>query len=256
MLGHHRCCTHQAGGPEPLAKEATTMTTSVFHLPARDIPVPTSVSPQAQAMLALGPVGPATEYPPLDDAEAWRALVRSQDQAVVEMLSKVGGGASAGEDHGAQIEARKMAGVPVYVILPDGVSSDDRRVYLDIHGGAWILGGGELCKTMAARTAPSMGARVVTVDYRMPPDHPYPAAVDDCLAVYRSLLENYRPEEIIVGGGSAGGNIGSAVACRAGAQHAGDRPDRSRRHLADQPRARHGANGDGHGRDGALRRRA
>ena len=48
------------------------------------------------------------------------------------------------------------------------------------------------------------GVRVVTVDYRMPPDYPYPAGLDDCLVFYRALLRDYAPHQIIVGGGSAG----------------------------------------------------
>jgi monoterpene epsilon-lactone hydrolase len=53
------------------------------------------------------------------------------------------------------------------------------------------------------------------VDYRVPPDHPYPAALDDCIAVYRGLLEMHAPERIVVGGGSAGGNLAAALMLRA-----------------------------------------
>ena len=49
----------------------------------------------------------------------------------------------------------------------------------------------------------------------MPPDHPYPAALDDCLTVYRRLLEQQPPEHIVVGGGSAGGNLAAALMLRA-----------------------------------------
>jgi epsilon-lactone hydrolase len=53
----------------------------VFHLPARDIPVPSSISPEAQAMLAMGPLMPDTKYPPLDDHDAWRALIVEREAA-------------------------------------------------------------------------------------------------------------------------------------------------------------------------------
>ena len=52
-------------------------------------------------------------------------------------------------------------------------------------------------------------------DYRMPPDHAYPAALDDCLAVYRDLLERHRPGEIVVGGVAPGGNLAAALVLRA-----------------------------------------
>ena len=63
-------------------------------------------------------------------------------------------------------------------------------------------------------TATQVGMRVWAVDYRMPPDHPYPAAVDDCLAAYRSLLKEHRAEEIVVGGVSAGGNLTATLILR------------------------------------------
>jgi epsilon-lactone hydrolase len=62
------------------------------------------------------------------------------------------------------------------------------------------------------------GYEVVSVDYRMPPDHPYPTPLDDCVAVYRALLEQRSPEQIVVGGGSAGGNLAAALMLRARAE--------------------------------------
>ena len=60
-----------------------------------------------------------------------------------------------------------------------------------------------------------MGARVWSVDYRMAPDHPFPTPLDDLIAAYRVLLDERRPEEIIVGGASAGGNLSAALLLRA-----------------------------------------
>jgi len=68
---------------------------------------------------------------------------------------------------------------------------------------------------MGIGTALRVGARVWAPDYRMPPDHPFPAALDDCIATYRTLLQERRPDEIIVGGASAGGNLAAALMLRA-----------------------------------------
>ncbi len=188
----------------------------VFHLPARDIPVPSSISPEAQAMLAMGPLMPDTEYPALDDHDAWRALIAERESAVLAMLTQMGMPTADGEPLATQAGQLDLGGVPVYVVLPRGVAPDDRRVYLDIHGGAWIQGGGEVCRSTALRTSPIYGARVWAVDYRMPPGHPYPVPLDDCLTAYRALLAERRPEEVIIGGASAGGNLAAALILRAG----------------------------------------
>jgi monoterpene epsilon-lactone hydrolase len=66
------------------------------------------------------------------------------------------------------VEERQVDSCPVYVLTPDGITDADRRVYLDIHGGAWVLGSGELCRMMAGSTASQVGARTWAVDYRMP----------------------------------------------------------------------------------------
>jgi monoterpene epsilon-lactone hydrolase len=181
---------------------------SVLHLPARDVPVPTSLSPQAQAIVSMQP-SVRTTYPPIDDVEGWRAMAAERDATIVEI---VGARASAVP---AEVEEVDVAGVRVYVITPRDLPRDDRRVYLNVHGGAFVLGGGESCRIMGLHAVGLSRVRTWAVDYRMPPDHPYPAPLDDCIAVYRALLENHRPDDIIVSGGSAGGNLAAALILRA-----------------------------------------
>jgi monoterpene epsilon-lactone hydrolase len=188
----------------------TNDTPPPLHLPARDIPVPGSVSPEAQGILAAGRLGPPPkELPALDDAAGWKAYVAESDEFVRSMV-----GDPLGRFSGT-IEQRVIGSFPVYVLTPEGVSEADPRVYFDIHGGAWVLGGGDLCKMTAAMSASQVGARVWTPDYRMPPDHPFPTPLDDCMTAYRALLEERRPEEIVVGGASAGGNLAAALVLRA-----------------------------------------
>jgi acetyl esterase/lipase len=178
-------------------------------LPAREIPVPASVSTEAQAVLALGTLRASQRYPAPDDLEGWRAYVQANNLMMREALDDGSGGT---EVDIAQLEAD---GARIDVITPEGVEPDDRRVYLDMHGGALVLGGGDLSGLMAIDTAREVGARVWAVDYRMPPDHPYPTALDDCLAAYRRLLGERRPDEVIVGGISAGANLAAALILRA-----------------------------------------
>jgi acetyl esterase/lipase len=189
-----------------------------LRVPPRDVPVPTTVSEQARALLGQGVMLPPVEWPPPDDHDAWRAVIAKQDAMVPAdapemMVMSLTGAVAAG--HTAEITARDVGGVPVHVATPHGTGPHDRRVFVSLHGGAFIQGGGDLCRLGAGAMAESIGATVWAVDYRMPPDHPFPAAVDDCLAVYRALLAEREPGEIVVGGLSAGANLAMATLLRA-----------------------------------------
>jgi epsilon-lactone hydrolase len=203
-------CQDEADLPREERTVAASETQPVLEVPARVIPVPTSVSPEARAYLARGPLQ-APQNPPLDDIEGWRKKVAATDEMVLTRLAEFG----QTSPEGFVVDELAVDGMTVYVVSPPDLPPDDRRVYLDPHGGAFIVGGGELCRVTGIRTAAQVGMRVWSPDYRMPPDHPYPAAVDDCIACYRALLRDHRPEEIVVGGGSAGGNLAAALILRA-----------------------------------------
>lgn len=178
-------------------------------VPERRLPEPLSVSPEARASLATVTKVDASPLPALDDKAGWRKHVADRNEAILKLLGpRLGAVGVAGVPD-------TISGVPVFRVTPPGVATDDRRVYLDFHGGALVYLGGEGARLMAGGTALRVGAPVVSVDYRMPPDGPYPAGIDDGVAVYRSLLESYRPEQIVVGGSSAGGNIAAATVLRA-----------------------------------------
>jgi epsilon-lactone hydrolase len=182
----------------------------MVYIEAREIPIPTSVSKEAQAVLAMGRLGPPPrDLPALDDIEGWKTYVSDTDGFVRSMV----GDATAGFAGG--IEERDIGPCPLYVVTPEGLADDDRRVFLDIHGGAWVLGGGDLCKMTTIVLANAVGVRAWSVDYRMPPDHPFPTPLDDCLTAYRLLLDERHPSEIIVSGASAGGNLAAALILRA-----------------------------------------
>ena len=176
----------------------------------RFIPVPTSVSEQAQQFLSIDMFGGDAGGLDMDDVDGWRSMIRASNEVLVAAISpRV-------EHLRSTIETTSVGGVPVFVVTPEGVADGaDQPVYLDIHGGALIMGGGDACRVMAQGSAAQVQMRTWAVDYRMPPDHPYPAALDDCLAVYRGLLEANAPERIVVGGGSAGGNLAAAMTLRA-----------------------------------------
>jgi monoterpene epsilon-lactone hydrolase len=182
----------------------------VVNLPAKAVPPPVHVSDAARQVLAM-PRPAAGAWPDPADKDAWRRLIASRDAAA----------AVAREAFAARLRADVVAhplgGVPVYVATPQGARLlDDRHVVFDIHGGALVFSGGEAnVRFEAAAIALRTGRVCYAIDYRVPPDHPYPAALDDCIAAYRALLKEIPPERIVVAGTSAGGNLAAALLHRA-----------------------------------------
>ncbi len=114
---------------------------------------------------------------------------------------------------------REIAGVPCQVITPEGEPPGGGRwaVLIWIHGGGWVIGQASECTVSASRLAVRARCIVVNVDYRLAPEHPFPAALDDCVAVTRWVLEHAgelggNPARVAVGGDSAGGNLSAVVA--------------------------------------------
>ena len=102
-----------------------------------------------------------------------------------------------------------LGGVVVDVVKPAGgvASHNSRRVLINVHGGAFMWGSGSGALVEAIPIAATMGVTVVTVDYRLSPEHKYPAASEDVTAVYRALLEHYPAANIGIYGCSAGGIV-------------------------------------------------
>lgn len=107
---------------------------------------------------------------------------------------------------GAKKEAIKMGGVPaVKVTTPD---ADPRRAVLYLHGGGYIFGSPLSHNDLGEFLAKSAKVPVYLLDYRLAPEHPFPAPVEDAVAAYRWLLEqDIKPERIAVSGDSAGGGL-------------------------------------------------
>ena len=91
---------------------------------------------------------------------------------------------------------------------------DERRAVLYLHGGAYVLGSARIYRSLAAHLARSSGAVVYNLDYRLAPEHPFPAALDDAVAAFRELVDahGYRPDQIAIAGDSAGGGLTVAAA--------------------------------------------
>lgn len=107
-------------------------------------------------------------------------------------------------------EAARMNGVPCEWITPP--HAEPGRILLYLHGGGYTIGSVEGYRELVLRLAKACMARALAVDYRLAPEHPFPAAVDDAVAAYRGLLDaGADPRRIVVIGDSAGGGLALAT---------------------------------------------
>ncbi|MCW2929361.1 MAG: alpha/beta hydrolase [Actinomycetia bacterium] len=108
------------------------------------------------------------------------------------------------------VTAAALGGVPAAEITVDGV--EPRHVVLYFHGGVYVMGDAFLAAGLASQVGRRTRAKVISVDYRLAPEHPYPAAVDDALTAYEALLDNgTAPSDIAFAGESAGGGLAIAT---------------------------------------------
>ena len=109
--------------------------------------------------------------------------------------------------------------IPLRIIVP----ASPRGVYLHLHGGGWTLGGADMQDPMLERLADATGLAVVSVEYRLAPEDPYPAGPDDCEAAAAWLVQNARAEfgsdALTVGGESAGGHLAAVTVIRMRDRH-------------------------------------
>jgi acetyl esterase/lipase len=185
-------------------------------LDARSLPFPRSVSAEAQAVLRGlvnddgVPLNSLHVMPAIDDRRAWLAV-----KAMVERhyLARA---ATLDATLRSQVETLSIGSTTVHVATPAVPHSEAALV--DLHGGAFVFGGGEACRVSARMQADQHGVRCYGVDYRMPPEYPYPAALDDCLTAYRHVLERHDAASVAIIGRSAGGNLAAAMLLRARAE--------------------------------------
>lgn len=110
------------------------------------------------------------------------------------------------------VKSGTIAGVPVFYVKPDLVTDRNKgRLMMHVHGGAYVVFGGMAATTEAILLAHYAGIETVSMDYRMPPDAPFPAAVDNSVAVWKDLIKTHNPLSIALFGTSAGGGLSLAT---------------------------------------------
>lgn len=166
----------------------------------RVIPVPKTISPEAQRMLAR-PQSDAAKPETLEarraGTDAWQARAGKLSESL----------------YPVHVAKQSMAGVPVLLVTPLETPADrSDRVLINLHGGGFNSDSGSLTETVPIANLTK--TKVIAVLYRLAPEHPFPAAVDDAVAVYREALKTYKPAKIAIYGTSAGAILTGEVAVK------------------------------------------
>ncbi len=166
----------------------------------RVVRVPPTISPEAQKMLAKvvsDAAVPSTLEQRRKGTDTWQN----------------GAGEVSKQMYPADVEESNIAGVPVRIVTPLTIDPAKRdRVLVNLHGGGFNSDSGSLTETIPI--ANLSGIKVVAVLYRLAPEHPFPAALEDAIAVYKELLKTYKPEHIGIYGTSAGAILAAEVTAK------------------------------------------
>jgi len=177
--------------------------------PAHSAPVPTNeVSPEMQKMIAA-PYPPHFNADPKDAAE-WKELINRRAAGAIAALPAMK------EKLGVTVKPAVMGGVKVFIVTPNKMPpANRRRLLVHVHGGGYVFGPGEAALPEAILLAGFGSYKVISVDYRMPPDAPYPAAMDDAMAVWKEAVKMAKPKNMAIFGTSTGGAMTLAMVLRA-----------------------------------------
>jgi acetyl esterase/lipase len=141
------------------------------------------------------------EIVPADETEWLQFIAESEAEGEAEVMAAV-------ERLPVSVRPDAIAGVNTFHVVPDWIDeAHEDHLLVHVHGGAYVLGGGVAGTAEAIALVLGTGIRAISIDYRMAPHHPYPAAVDDVIAVYQHLLSERSARSIAMGGSSAGGGI-------------------------------------------------
>jgi epsilon-lactone hydrolase len=186
-------------GSAPQKDAATFDADGTAHI-TRVVPMPSTISPEAQQWLeSLIHSTPGPES--LAERRARTDVWRAKDSAEARRIYPV------------NVEEATTAGVRTDIITPLTMPAENRgRVLINLHGGGFNSDSGSLIEGVPIANLAKI--KVVSVYYRLAPENPFPAAVDDVVAVYKELLKTYKPQSIGIFGTSAGAILTAEVTVR------------------------------------------
>jgi epsilon-lactone hydrolase len=172
-------------------------------IPTRALPIPNTVSPALQRLIEQSPT-PHQEIP--RTIAEWRALEAAAvdrhelSQELSQELAEVQA------RFGVTVTPQMLGGVSCYLISPKEARSGG-RLLLSLHGGGWISGADEAGLFESIVMAGVTGYKVIEVNYRLLPDYPFPAALDDLMSVWREIIRGTKASDVAFFGSSVGGSM-------------------------------------------------
>src|SRR6202166_2477463 len=171
-----------------------------LQVPAKTLPVPTDVSPEMQKIIAA-PRNPTWNVL-WKTGEEWRTAADAQAAKTVQALPAMR------QRLHVTVQPGTMDGVRIYVVTPDVIPPEHSdKLLIHVHGGCYVLFPGESGTGEAIMMAGFAHFKVISIDYRMPPEGYFPAALDDAMTVYKAVLKTTDPKNMAVFGTSAGGAL-------------------------------------------------
>lgn len=184
----------------PSLARAQSAQEGALQVPAKSVPVPTTVSPQLAKIVGM-PLRKGWDVLPKTGDE-WTPIVQASAAATMKNIPAMQ------ERLHVKVEKTTIDGVRAFIVTPDTIPPQNRnRVLLHMHGGCYVLNPGEAALPEAMFMAAFGAFKVISVDYRMPPEAYFPAALDDGMTVYKSILKTSDPKNVAVFGSSAGGAL-------------------------------------------------
>jgi acetyl esterase/lipase len=172
----------------------------MLQVPARSVPVPSTVSPQMAKIIGM-PLRTNWDLLP-KTGEEWKPVADAGAAGTIKNLPGML------ERFSVKVEKTTIDGVRAFIVTPDVIAPENRnRLLIHVHGGCYVLNPGEAALPEAIFMAGFGHYKVIAVDYRMPPEAYFPAALDDGLTVYRAVIKTTNPKNIAVFGSSAGGAL-------------------------------------------------
>jgi monoterpene epsilon-lactone hydrolase len=194
------CQSQQTTSTHPPQTDSSVIGADGTAYVTRIVPVPETISPEAQKVLAR----PQSDAAVPETLDQRRSKTDEWQNRTGEAFRKL---------YPVDVTQQTIAGVPTRVITPLAVPANKKdRILINLHGGGFNSDSGSLTESIPV--ASMTQTKVIAVLYRLAPEHPFPAGLDDAVAVYRELLKTYKPENIGIFGTSAGAILTGEVAVK------------------------------------------